>query len=200
MPEPRALTQEPLAGVPPRRGVMRFWGVIPVAVAAVLLLVRAWLHVAPLDRLTTAAAEPQDPPGVTARAGSIFIARGGPVIIGFESDREARLVFAGHEQHGTGLVTDRFIVPHGALAIRFAAPPGARLVWSPIGRRGVPEYVPASSLSPDPPARAVFDGPGATPLDGGIALGLLATLVATLCILARRRRSESTRLNSSHSS
>ena len=186
---PRELTREPLAGVPARRGVARFWGAIPIGLAAVLLLVRAWLVAAPLDRLAAAAAaaEPADPPGVTARAGSIFVARGGPVIIGFQSDREARLSFAGNELSGAGLVKSRVIVPHGALAIRFAAPPGARLVWSPVGRRGDPEYVPASSLSPEPPARAEFDAPGTTPLDGAIALGLLTTLVATLCILARRR-------------
>lgn len=184
---PRALTQEPLAGAPVRRGVARFWGAIPLGVAAVLLLVRAWLHTAPLDRLAGAAAEPADPPGVAARAGSIFVARGGPVIIGFQSDGEARLSFAGHELRGAGLVKDRIVVPHGAQTIRFAAPLGARLVWSPIGRRGVPEYVPASSLSPEPPARAVFDAPGTALLDGVIALGLLATLVVTLCVLARRR-------------
>ena len=170
-----------------RRGVTRFWGVIPLVVAVALWLVRAWLFTAPLDRLAVAAAEPADPPSVIARAGSIFVARGGPVIMGFQSDGDARLVFAGHELHGAGLVKDRFIVPHGAASIRFAAPPGARLVWSPVGRRGDPEYVPASSLSPDPPARAVFDAPGTAPLDGVIALGLVATLVATLCVLARRR-------------
>jgi len=187
----RALTQEPLAGVPVRRGVVRFWGVVPLGIAVVLLLVRAWLTTAPLDRLSATAAaavaEPADPPGVTVRAGSIYVARGGPVIIGFQSDRPARLTFAGHELSGAGLVKSRLIVPHGPLAIRFAAPPGARLVWSPVGRRGDPEYVPASSLSPDPPARAAFDAPGTTPLDGAIALGLLVTLGATLCILARRR-------------
>jgi 4-amino-4-deoxy-L-arabinose transferase-like glycosyltransferase len=167
--------------------MMRFWGVIPIGLAVVLLLVRAWLHTAPLDRLASAAADPADPPGVTARAGSIFVARGGPVIIGFQSEGVARLSFAGHELRGTGLVKSRIVVMHGAQVIRFAAPPGARLVWSPVGRRGDPEYVPASSLSPEPPVRAVFDAPGRTSLDGVIALGLLATAVATLCVRARRR-------------
>ena len=184
---PRALTPEPLAGVPTGRGLARAWGLIPIGVAVVLLLVRAWLHVAPLDRLAAAATEPGDPPGATARAGAIFLARGGPVIIGFQADRDARLSFAGQELRGRGLVKRRIVVPRGAAAIRFAAPPGARLVWSPVGRRGDPEYVPASSLSPEPPARAVFDAPGATPLDGATALGLFATLVVSLCIVARRR-------------
>ena len=72
------------------------------------------------------------------------------------------------------------MVPAGPLAIRFAAPPGARLVWSPVGRRGEPEYVPASSLSPDhPTARRSSARAGAAPLDGLIALALLLTLVGS---------------------
>lgn len=173
--------------MPAGRGVARLWIAIPLAVAAALLLARAWLHTPPLDRLAPAAAEPADPPGTSARAGSIFIARGGPVILGFQSDRTARLTFAGQELRGEGLVRSRIIVMHGPAALRFAAPPGARLVWSPVGRRGDPEYVPASSLSPEPPGSARFDAPGTARLDGAIALALLATLLATLCVLARRR-------------
>lgn len=184
---PRALTQEPLAGVPRRSWLSRFWGVLPIGVAAVLLAVRAWLHVAPLDRLAPAAAAPGDPPGATARAGSIFVARGGPVIFGFLSDGEARLEVAGETLRGAGLVRRRVIAARGAAAIRFAAPPGARLVWSPVGRRGDPEYVSASSLSPEPPPRAAFAAPGTDALDGIIAAALLATLVASLCVVGRRR-------------
>jgi 4-amino-4-deoxy-L-arabinose transferase-like glycosyltransferase len=171
----------------PRRGIARFWGAIPIAVACLLLVVRAWLHVEPLERLRATAAEPADPPGVTALVGSIYIARGGPVHVGFQSDGHARLVVAGQEVRGRGLAKSRILVESGPKAIRFAAPPGARLVWSPVGRRGDPEYVPASSLSPEPPARATFDAPGTSRLDGAIALGLLATLVGALCWLARRR-------------
>jgi 4-amino-4-deoxy-L-arabinose transferase-like glycosyltransferase len=170
-----------------RRGIARFWGAIPIAVACLLLVVRAWLHVEPLDRLRAAAAEPADPPGATVLAGSIYIARGGPVHVGFQSDSHARLVVAGQEVRGRGLAKSRILVESGPKAIRFAAPPGARLVWSPVGRRGDPEYVPASSLSPEAPARATFDAPGTSRLDGAIALGLLATLAGALCWLARRR-------------
>ncbi|MEO7731133.1 MAG: glycosyltransferase family 39 protein [Kofleriaceae bacterium] len=186
MRQPRALTQEPLAGVP-RRRITRFWGVVPVAIVIALFGLRAGLHVDPLDRLAVVAREPADPPGSIARAGSIAVTRGGPVIIGFLSPGEARLVFAGTNVGGHGLVHSRIIVPHGAVAIRFAAPPGARLVWSPVGRRGDPEYLPASSLSPDPPARAVFEHPGTALLDGAVALGLLLTLIVSLGILARGR-------------
>ena len=183
----RALTQEPLAGVPTRGWLARFWGAIPLGVAIALFALRAWLSTAPLDRLAPTATDPGDPAGAVVRTGSIFVARGGPVILGFQSDAPARLAFAGQEMRGAGVVTRRAIVPHGAAALRFAGPPGARLVWSPVGRRGDPEYVPASSLSPEPPERARFEHPGTAPLDGCIAAGLLATLLASLAILARRR-------------
>ena len=187
LPQARALTQEPLGGVPRRGRLARLWWLIPLAAAAALFALRAGLAVAPLDRLAPAARDAGDPPGTTARAGSIFVARGGPVILGFLGDGEARLQFAGQELRGTGLVKRRIVVAQGPAAIRFAAPPGARLVWSPVGRRGDPEYVPASSLSPEPPARAAFDRPGTALLDGAIAAGLLAIAVAALCVAARRR-------------
>ena len=183
----RALTQEPLGSGPGRGALARFWGAIPLGVAAALLVVRASLAVAPLDRLAASPAEPGDPPGSAARGGSIDIARGGPVIVGFQSDSAARLRVAGQELSGAGLVKRRLILAHGAAPIRVAATPGARLLWSPVGRRGDPEYVPASSLSPAPPERAAFDRPGTALLDGAIALGLLVTAVASLCVLARRR-------------
>lgn len=185
MREPRALTQEPPAGVP--RPLLRWWGVVPVLIVVALFALRAWLHVEPVDRLAIVAGEPADPPGTVPRAGSIYVARGGPVIMGFWSPASARVAFAGRHIVGRGLVKIRVVVPEGAAPIRFAAPAGARLLWNPVGRRGEPEYVPASSLSPDGPATASFESPGVSTLDGVIALGLLLTVVATLCILARRR-------------
>ena len=173
--------------MPGPRTLARAWGAIPVATIALLLGARACIHTPPLDRLAPVAAEPADPPGTVARAGSIAIERGGPVILGFQSDAPARLTFGGRELRGAGLVKDRIVVMHGAAAIRFAAPPDARLVWSPVGRRGEPEYVPASSLSPESPASARFESPGAAPLDGAIAIAILLTIVGSLCALARRR-------------
>lgn len=186
-PDATRITAEPLAGLQRGRGVARFWGAIPVAILVGLFALRAALHEPPLDRLAPVAAEPGDPPGTTARAGSLWIDRGGPVIIGFQSPRPARLTYSGKELRGAGLIKERIVVTRGAAAIRFAAPPGARLIWNPVGRRGDPEYVSASSLSPEPPERATFERPGTAWLDGAIALGLLLTVVATLCILARRR-------------
>jgi hypothetical protein len=202
VPRPRALTDpgavrvtaEPHVGAPRGPGLRRFWGLVPLAVAAGLFALHAFLHTAPLDALARAPAEPADPPGTTAYAGSIAIDRGGPVIIGFQSAAPARLTVAGQEIRDlvpglTDVRARRIILPRGPAAIRFAAPGSGspRLVWSPVGRRGPPEYVPASSLSPAPPERASGGAPGRDPLDGAIGLGLLATLVASLCAMARRR-------------
>jgi len=172
--------------------VRRWWGVAPAVVAVALFALRACLAVSPRDRLAPVASEAHDPPGTTAVAGSVYVARGGPLVIGYQGAGKARLQLAGKELGEchpiVGGMTCRTIVAAGPIAIRFAAPEIARLVWSPVGRRGDPEYLPASSLSPDPPDRADFDaGVGAARLDGAIALALLATLVATLLALARRR-------------
>lgn len=208
MSRPRALTDpgavrvtaERHAGVPRGPGIRRFWGLLPLAIAVGLIVLRGFLHEAPLARLAPAAADPTglvdpaDPPGTTVYAGSLAIERGGPVIVGFQATAPARLTVAGQEIRAAGpgpgpshVTTRRIILPRGPAAIRFAAPSGARLVWSPVGRRGPTEYVPASSLSPEPPERAVFEAPGHTPLDGAIALGLIVTLAASLCVIARKR-------------
>lgn len=168
--------------------IRKFWGAIPLALAALLLGVRALVATPPLSQLRAAPGEPRDPPGSHAWAGSLDVARGGPVVVGFQAPGYGRLTVAGHELGGRGVVLDRLILPAGPAAIRLAADPGARLVWKPIGRRGDPEYVPASSLSPEPPDRAIFGASaGAAPLDGAIAAALLALLVASLCVLARGR-------------
>ncbi|HSK05411.1 MAG TPA: glycosyltransferase family 39 protein [Kofleriaceae bacterium] len=184
------VTAEPLAGLPRGPGLRRLWILLPLAIAAGLIALRGFLHEAPLDRLARAAGDPADPPGATAYAGSIAIERGGPVIVGFQAAAPGRLTVAGQELRGPGpdgVATLRIVLPRGPAPVRFAAPPGARLVWSPVGRRGPPEYVPASSLSPEPPERATFTAPGRSPLDGAIGQGLLVTLVASLAGLARRR-------------
>jgi 4-amino-4-deoxy-L-arabinose transferase-like glycosyltransferase len=182
-----------------RQIAARWWGVAPALAVVALLALRACVAAPPLDNLAPAPADPRDPPGTHAVAGSLYIARGGPVIVGFVAPQPARLVIgsgdpvrggapAVKELVGRGQVKERIVLPAGPIAIRFAAPPGARLVWSPVGRRGDPEYVPASSLSPEPPERARFGAwTGAAPLDGIIASLLLVTLVATLVALARHR-------------
>lgn len=167
--------------------IRRWWGVLPLALAIGLFGLRACVHTDPRDRLRIVAALPDDPPGTITQEGSLAIVRGGPVIVGFQSPGRARLTVGGRELRGAGVIKERIVVPAGALAIRFAAPPGARLVWSPVGRRGDPEYVPASSVSPELPGRATFDRPGAAPFDGVIALLLLVTLIGSILMLARGR-------------
>jgi hypothetical protein len=171
----------------PRTLIRRFWGAIPIALAIALLALRACVATAPLDNLAPSPADPKDPPGTIAHEGYLMIARGGPVLIGFQSDGLARLTIGEHGKlvAGRGLVKDRLVLPSGPVALRFAAPPGARLVWNPVGRRGDPEYLPASSLARTPDGFGHFVG--ASVLDGVIALALLLLLVGSLCMLARGR-------------
>jgi 4-amino-4-deoxy-L-arabinose transferase-like glycosyltransferase len=181
---------------------LKLWPLAAVAMIAALLGVRACLTTRPLDRLELTPSgelDPRDPPGTQEWRGSIYIARGGPVVIGFLSPSPARLVIASparpggaaapsaREVVGRGLITQWMVLPEGATAIHFAAPPTARLMWSPVGRRGDPEYVPASSLSPEPPETATFDRPGATPLDGVVAFGILLVVIGSALMLARAR-------------
>jgi 4-amino-4-deoxy-L-arabinose transferase-like glycosyltransferase len=170
------------------RALIRFWGVVPIAFAIALFGLRACIHTEPLDRLRPVYAQGGDPPNAQPLVGSVLVARGGPLIIGFQATAQARLSVSGRELRGSGIVKERILVPPGPLAIRFVASPGARLVWSPVGRRGDPEYVPASSISPDPPETATFSsGSGAAISDGVIALLLVLVLVGSLLMLARAR-------------
>ncbi|HEX5061241.1 MAG TPA: glycosyltransferase family 39 protein [Kofleriaceae bacterium] len=170
---------------------------IPAALVVGLFALRACTATPPLDNLRIVAADPvNDPPGTVAREGSLYIARGGPVIISFQSASPGRLVLgtlgsSSYKQlHGVA-PKERIVLPAGPIAIRFAGPPVARLLWSPVGRRGDLEYVPASSLSPEPPERAQFGaGAGAAISDGVISLALLLVLVGTLLMLARHRLRE----------
>lgn len=150
------------------------------------------------DRLTRAVAEPSDsqvadPPGVELWRGSLLRPRGGPYLFGFWSEGEARLTLGDRELRGRGLVMQRLIVEEpGAVALRFAAPPGARLLWSPAGRRGTPEYIPPSSLSPDPPHAARFEtsgwsAAGTARTKGVIAAALALAILAGVLGLARHR-------------
>ncbi len=171
--------------------VVRVWWIAPILVVVGLFGLRAMLHVDPIDQLKIVTGDPRvlDPPNSVVHAGSVMIARGGPVIFGYQTEKAAHITIAGRHLHGAGLVKERIILPAGPTDLRIAAPAdsGLRLVWSPVGRRGEPEYMSASSLSPAAPDRATFDHPGTEPLDGLVALGILATLVATILGFARKR-------------
>jgi 4-amino-4-deoxy-L-arabinose transferase-like glycosyltransferase len=149
-----------------------------MVIVALLLLVRNARPHDPVARLKQSE---------TGRSGSWWFPRGGPYILGFVSTGPAELVIDGKQiVVGTGQVTQRVIYAAGAHAVTFRAPRGSRLIWHPPGRRGQPEYVPPSSLSPDPPARAHFSTAGASPGDAAIAWGILLTIaVAAFLILQR---------------
>ncbi|HEU5056706.1 MAG TPA: glycosyltransferase family 39 protein, partial [Kofleriaceae bacterium] len=120
-----------------------------------------------------------------AREGSWYFPRGGPYILGFESPGgEATLAIDGRVVvRGAGRRTERIVYQEGAHAVAFTAPPGARLLWHPPGRRGAGEleYVPPSSLSAD----GTFDGPGTSRLDGLFAILLVALAAGLGLYLAR---------------
>ena len=162
----------------------------PLAIIAALLALRAATHVDPLDRLRVVPSEPSEPPGSIAYLGSLDIARGGPVVVGFLGTSRARLVVGGEVIDGVGqaptyTTLKRIVLPAGPTVIRFAG--DAQLVWSPVGRRGGGEYIPASSLSPEPPATATFSSSGTNVADGVFALAILLVIVGSLLGLVRAR-------------
>jgi hypothetical protein len=154
---------------------------IALAAIALVLIVRAAVVPAPLDRFAAAPSVAGDPPGTRAFTGALFVPRGGPTRIGFASPGPATLTVEGLAAPiaGRGVRTERVVLSRGAVAIRFAAPPGARLVWHPAGRTGDPEYVPASSLAPQPPRAARFDHPGAARGDALAAWLVVLIVIAT---------------------
>jgi 4-amino-4-deoxy-L-arabinose transferase-like glycosyltransferase len=151
-----------------------------LAAAAVLVVRQLVVDRDPLDRLA----------GESTRSGSWYIPRGGPSILGFESPNgDAALAIDGREVvRGSGVKSQRILLEAGAHAVELTAPPGARLLWHPPGRRGANEleYVPPSSLSPDPPERAAFGAwAGASPADGLFAILLILIGLGLGLTLAR---------------
>lgn len=174
-----------------------------VALAAVVAIfaVRNLTVDGPLDHLRHTG---DLPGGVRVYEGSWFFPRGGPYMVGFESPGPgARLWIDGIEirpRGGRPVVREpwrgpvradaprsgRLAYDPGVVGVRFEAPPGARLLWIPPGRRSDPEYVPPRSLSPEPPAKARFGSwAGARPLDGIFALLLLFVGAGWAVYLAR---------------
>ena len=207
MSEPRAVAI--------RSGLRRAapWLIAAVAIAAVLIA-RAVLVTPPLARLLPMPSAAEDPAGTRAWIGSLAVPRGGPYLIGFQSPGPARLAISGGDlppdgpivMTGQGVVTRRVVAgvytardltpddpawlaatPATAISLRFAAPPGARLLWLPPGRRGEPEYVPASALSPVPSAQAHFDGPDRSRADAVASLAIVVIMLALAGWLVRGR-------------
>jgi 4-amino-4-deoxy-L-arabinose transferase-like glycosyltransferase len=155
---------------------------IAAALVGALLALRACVVPAPTDHLLEG-------------KGWIDLPRGGPYILGFESRAPATLEVAGHVirgpandpdpvKHDAGVTTQRIVLPAGPAPIRFDGPASARLIWHPPGRRGAPEYVPASSISVD----GEFDsGAGAARADGAIVVAIALVIAALVVWLLRAR-------------
>lgn len=146
-------------------------------VIAALIALRRSLHREPLGVLAKTADG--------AREGSWQFPRGGPYILAYEAPGPARLLIDGRPVvSGAGERIERVIYAPGIHAVRFEGSDATRLLWHPPGRRGALEYVPASSLSPDPPERARFtSGAGAHHTDAAIASGIVLTLLLAGALL-----------------
>ena len=154
---------------------------VAVALAGAILVARKLAAVRALERLAVKADG--------AREGSWLLPRGGPYIFGFDSPGDAQLWVGGRlVANGAGEKTSRVIFPAGVQEVRFLGPKEATLLWHPPGRRGAPEIVPPSSLSPDPPDRARFGaGAGAWWLEAAAAWGVLLLAAGVFLFLWRPR-------------
>lgn len=163
---------------------------LALAVSAGALVLRAGCSPDPLSRLAAAPSAPGDPPGTRVLAGSLHLPRGGPYILGVQSPGRAVLEVGPHRVSigpEGGVKVERFQLDAGAASLRLAAPPGARLLWHPPGRRGDPEYIPASSLSPAPLSEARFTGPGAARADAAAAWAIVLALLGAMLFSLRAR-------------
>ncbi len=171
---------------------------VAASVIVGLLAIRNCADTDPLSRLTRS----DGGGGRQAYEGSWQFPRHGPYKLGFDSPRgpaelwiDGVRIVAGKGRvmprrepwtRGRGKRPNARLAYHpGVVAVRFVAPPGARLLWSPAGRRGGPEYVAPSSLSPDPPDRAAFTAPGTYRRDGVIVLCMILVLAGLLGYLCR---------------
>jgi 4-amino-4-deoxy-L-arabinose transferase-like glycosyltransferase len=180
----------------------------PAAIAAALIGIvvgiRACAVATPDEQLARGEARPGDPAGAVVRTGSIYLPRGGPYRIGAQASSPTTVAIGTHviavpgprpackrppDLDCLGTTFQRIVLEAGVYPIRLAGPADARLVWNPIGRRGDPEYVPASSLDPRPPAQATFDlaAAGTSVGDGIAALAIGAILIALAAWTLRRR-------------
>ena len=173
---------------------------IVVAVLAVVgvFVVRSMVVQPPLSRLRKHVEN-----GQAIYEGSWLLARGGPTIVGFRSEEPAELFIDGAlVARGTGQQLKRepwhrrADFEPGIVAVRLQAAGPVQLLWEPAGRRGPPEYVPASVLSPEEPSRARFSSwAGANPIDGLAAMCLLLIGAGLYVFLSWVRLSQAWRVH-----
>lgn len=150
-----------------------------VFIAAVLLM-RACVVRAPHEVLKRERA------GETVHySGSWHFPRGGPYVLGYESEEDARL-FVGERLilQGKGEQKKRIVYQEGDYPVRVETAGDFRLLWHPPGRRGPLEYVPASSLSASIES-PTFSRPGTSILDGLFAVSIVLAMLACIGYLAR---------------
>jgi 4-amino-4-deoxy-L-arabinose transferase-like glycosyltransferase len=156
-----------------------------VAVIAALLGLRAVLHVDALDQLHDE--------GGGRYTGSLHLPRPGRYVFGCRCDEPITIDVDGRrlkvaEDRAAGKRGASIDLDAGVAAFAVDAPQGARLLWHPPGRRGPLEDLPASSLSPAPPEAASFSAwAGAAPVDGAVALAILAALAGCALYLGAPR-------------
>jgi 4-amino-4-deoxy-L-arabinose transferase-like glycosyltransferase len=156
---------------------------VAAVVIAAALAVRAWAVPTPLERLRHV--------GGGMYEGSWYFPRGGPYILGYEGGHglwiDGQRLPVRPSPGDPATVSARRVYPAGVYAVRFAAGDRGRLLWHPPGRRGPLEYVPASSLAPEPPDQArVSRWAGASPADGALASLIAVALLAWLAFALRR--------------
>ncbi|HUQ05198.1 MAG TPA: glycosyltransferase family 39 protein, partial [Kofleriaceae bacterium] len=165
------------------------WAVALVVIALALGM-RASCSPRPLERLAPAPFAAGDPSGSRAYSGSVHLPRGGPYQFYVHAPRGQLAVLqvgATRVVPNDKRVPARVLLDAGVAPIRVAGPPGTILLWHPPGRRGDLEFIPASSLSPDPPERARFEHPGTARADAAAAWVVVLALAGALLFTLRAR-------------
>ncbi len=146
-----------------------------LAFVALVLVVRALVVTAPHDVLTQS-----EVAGVKHYSGNWHFPRGGPYVLGYEADTDAKLFIADRLiLQGKGEQKKRIVYQPGDYEVRIETTGAFRLLWHPPGRRGPLEYVPASSLAPTGSSPS-FTRPGTSVFDGLCILAIVLSVF--LCI------------------
>jgi 4-amino-4-deoxy-L-arabinose transferase-like glycosyltransferase len=158
----------------PRSRALIAGGVAFGAIVALLVL-RAVLYTSPWDQLHD--------DGGGRYTGTIELPRPGRYVFGNQGAAPMVIVVAGQrvplrvERDLPGVWTGPLDLDAGVVTFVVDAPRGVRLLWHPPGRRGPPEYLPASVLDPG------STWAGARPLDGLVALGIVLVLAGLVVFL-----------------
>lgn len=165
---------------------------LALVLVALLLLLRSLLAPTWADRLARTVETNR-----ATYAGALTLPRGGPYVVGLQAVDDEVLVVGGQRigkgapgvttgEHG--VYTRRIVLPAGTTEVqvelgRQQDPARVRLLWHPPGRRGAPEYIPATALG----RTAAEAGAPRSVVDGVIGLGLLTIACGLAGYYLRRR-------------